>query len=716
MSSLVTIAGIDEAITNLALNPGTMKGQLLAAIRNRFAGQDDLQEIREISTEELVSEIWGDADPAALKARRKSFSSLKSAINKSLKDLAGQELNPQGIIIGRSNVFEVSDEQKSALLAKLGVGGGKAGSRLAEMLTALKEAFPEIKDDHGVEGLNDLIHALEQARGVIAELQNSIREKDGQIADLMGKGDTLRLGQDDERLKWDTGEVEDVEVIDEESLEEVEIYEGDLGAQAGEEEGVGTGAGDDTGGDEGEILEVLDEESLEEVEIDEGALDTQAGDEEGLGTGAGDDAGASEGEVLEVLDEESLEEVEIDEGAPGTQGGDEEGLGSEAGDDTGAGEDEVLEVLEEEFLEEVEIDEGAPGTQGGDEEGLGSEAGDATGAGEDEELEVIDEEFLEEVEIDDGDLGTQAGNEEGLGAGERSDQSKILEVLSKYLAPEEVMGDKVEILSESEEGVVAQLLERFTPKFIKILACRYPFGCVNPSPGEHPQQTITVKEFYLGQYPVTNDLFELFVRETGYETDAERQGYGLVYEGQWRSGKDLNTGRASFTISRMAASGRQIQGANWRHPFGSGSLLEHKHNHPVVQVSRRDAQAFAAWAGKRLPTEAEWEAAARGRDGRRFPWGEEWDAGRGNFGSSCLGDTTPVQRYQENGRSPFGISDLLGNVYEWTVAIEQPQTANLAILKGGCWHSREVISACHRKVEAETWSNIIGFRLAVSSG
>lgn len=189
----------------------------------------------------------------------------------------------------------------------------------------------------------------------------------------------------------------------------------------------------------------------------------------------------------------------------------------------------------------------------------------------------------------------------------------------------------------------------------------------------------------------------------------------MVVESRWRTATDRVTGRASFSInSRAATGGRRVQRANWRHPFGPESRLDHKHNHPVVQISQKDAQAFAAWAGKRLPTEAEWEAAARGVDGRLFPWGQEWDVTRGNFSLSCLGDTTPVNRFQEQGRSPFGIHDLLGNVYEWTTPIEPGKADGFLILKGGCWNSNEIISACHRKIETTTWSNTIGFRLAVS--
>ena len=643
MPSLVTLAGIDAAIANLGLTAETQKAKLLAAIRRRLGDPEAIQTLKEIPAEELIAEIWEEpadpADPATQKARRKSFSSLKSALNKVLKELAPQGLNPEGVIVGRTNVFEISEEQKSALLEQLGVGGGESGARLAEMFSTFKKVFPEIATDHGAEGLNDLFLALAQAKEVIDGLQGTIREKEGQIVALH------------ERLT-----------------------------------AIGLAEGRSSGGQEAALAEV------------------GGAGADGLGPGGEAAGGAVGGEEYQKVMAEEIEEVELAEvGDAGAEGS---GPGGEAtGEAVGGEEYEEVVAEEEEEVELAEVGDAGPG-------GIGP-GGEATGeeGGGDEYEEVIEEE-MEEVEL--AEEGAAGIGGAGGGGDDSTPQAKLLEVLSKYLDADQALHQGAETLSESEEGVVAQLLERFTPKFIKIPAGRYQFGCPGPAAHEHPLQTITLHDFYLGQYPVTNDLFELFVRETGYETDAEREGYGEVYEGQWRSGKDLNTGRASFTISRLAASGRQMRGASWRHPFGPGSLLEHKHNHPVVQVSRRDAQAFAAWAGKRLPNEAEWEAAARGQEGHRFPWGERWDSGRGNFSSSCLGDTTPVNRYQESGMSPFGIFDLLGNVYEWTTPIEQPPLVGRFVLKGGCWHSREVISACHRKVESETWSNIIGFRLAVS--
>ncbi len=258
------------------------------------------------------------------------------------------------------------------------------------------------------------------------------------------------------------------------------------------------------------------------------------------------------------------------------------------------------------------------------------------------------------------------------------------------------------------------------PKFVHIPAGDYLVGSAQPKGLEQPQRRIALLSYHIGQFPVTNDLFELFVRETGYETDAEAAGYGIVFEGRCVTTLDPITGRATVTLA-AGTSAHHVGGASWRHPHGPGSTIEGKHHHPVVQVSHKDAMAFAAWAGKRLPTEEEWEAAARGPHGLPFPWGDTWLPKLANFESSCLGDTMPVDRHGREAMSHFGIHDLLGNVYEWTATIHQrPGTATTAtsnviyILKGGCWTSRGMISASHREIErGHYWSNTIGFRCAV---
>ncbi|MBU2538355.1 MAG: formylglycine-generating enzyme family protein [Proteobacteria bacterium] len=260
------------------------------------------------------------------------------------------------------------------------------------------------------------------------------------------------------------------------------------------------------------------------------------------------------------------------------------------------------------------------------------------------------------------------------------------------------------------------------PKFIKIPAGSYMVGSPSPKGLEQPLRNVRLNDFYFGQSPVTNDLFDMFVRETGYTTDAEDAGYGIVFEGRCTNRRDPETGREIFSLTQGTIA-RHVSGANWRHPGGPGSTLEGKHNHPVVQVSHNDAKAFATWAGKRLPTEEEWEAAARGVSGQLFPWGVVWRADLGNFEATCFGGTTSIEHFGRKGMSPLGIYDLLGNVSEWTSSSYQrpppgivpgTPTEKIYILKGGSWITGGTVTAAWRQIElGKYWANTIGFRCAV---
>lgn len=172
---------------------------------------------------------------------------------------------------------------------------------------------------------------------------------------------------------------------------------------------------------------------------------------------------------------------------------------------------------------------------------------------------------------------------------------------------------------------------------------------------EKPIHRVNVRAFSIDRLETTNAEFAQFVTSTGHVTDAERNGVGWHWDGEWR----------------------EIKMANWRHPHGPKSSIGGLDRHPVVQVSWNDAQAYCRSRGKRLPTEAEWERAARG-DGRRvYPWGDEpprkdmrYLASYGND-RCCQADwgdgyffTAPVGSFP-GGRSPFGVEDLAGNVWEW---------------------------------------------------
>ena len=137
-------------------------------------------------------------------------------------------------------------------------------------------------------------------------------------------------------------------------------------------------------------------------------------------------------------------------------------------------------------------------------------------------------------------------------------------------------------------------------------------------------------------------------------------------------------------------------------------------DHPVVQVNPGDAAAYAEWAGGRLPAEEEWEKAARGIDGRVFPWGDEFDPARCNSEEIGIGTTTPVGRYSPAGDSPCGCADAAGNVWEWTVSKWESGSVRW-VRRGGAFGSSERFVRCAFRGNPTTHHKKGGFRLCVVS-
>ncbi len=258
-----------------------------------------------------------------------------------------------------------------------------------------------------------------------------------------------------------------------------------------------------------------------------------------------------------------------------------------------------------------------------------------------------------------------------------------------------------------------------------------------PADGELPVHDVELSPFFIDPTPVTNAQFAAFVKATGWVTEAEQLGVSAVFQLAFQGAPTDVLHRVAGTPWWLA-----VRGADWRHPEGPGSDVVHRQNHPVVHVTWNDAQAFCAWAGKVLPTEAQWEYAARGGlPAARFPWGDDlnprgrWRCNiwQGTFPTHNTGDdgyltTAPVKTFAPNG---YGLYQTSGNVWEWCAdwfapdyyaqsAYRDPagpESGTARVMRGGsylCHHSY-----CHRYRVAARSSNTpdsasanIGFRCA----
>jgi formylglycine-generating enzyme len=217
---------------------------------------------------------------------------------------------------------------------------------------------------------------------------------------------------------------------------------------------------------------------------------------------------------------------------------------------------------------------------------------------------------------------------------------------------------------------------------VRVAGGRYTMGSNNHYPEEAPAHQVTVAGFWIDRDPVTNANFATFVKETGYLTLAERVPDPADYPGA--KPELLVAGSVVFVppTHRVNLANHYnwwnwVPGASWLHPEGPGSSIKDKENHPVVHVAFEDVKAYAAWIGKEIPTEAEWEFAARGGlENAAYSWGEEFEPGgkimaniwQGEFPihNDCTDGysrTSPVGAFPSNG---YGLNDMIGNVWEWT--------------------------------------------------
>lgn len=220
-----------------------------------------------------------------------------------------------------------------------------------------------------------------------------------------------------------------------------------------------------------------------------------------------------------------------------------------------------------------------------------------------------------------------------------------------------------------------------TAEMVWVPGGRFTMGSDQHYPEEGPAHPVTVDGFHIDRHPVTNDEFAAFVAATSHVTMAELAPDPADYPGADPS--LLVPSSAVFTPPAHRVDLRDayqwwsgVPGADWRHPQGQGSSIEGLGAHPVVHVGHADAAAYAAWAGKALPTEAEWEYAARGGADGEYAWGAELTPGGRHMANVWQGDfphvneqvdgwywTSPVGSFPANG---FGLYDMIDNVWEWT--------------------------------------------------
>jgi iron(II)-dependent oxidoreductase len=232
------------------------------------------------------------------------------------------------------------------------------------------------------------------------------------------------------------------------------------------------------------------------------------------------------------------------------------------------------------------------------------------------------------------------------------------------------------------------------------------------NPDERPLRTVWLGAFAIDRLPVTNREFAAFIEDGGYRRPElwRREGWSWAHWGGHRGPfwwwGDPESGQAPL-------------------PAGPGFP-----DHPVVGVTWYEADAYARWAGKRLPTEAEWEKAARGDDGRRFPWGEEFDPARANTREGGSGTLEPVGARPGN-VSPYGALDMAGNCFEWCLdrydpgayallpdrdpRLEEGARPGRHVCRGGAFDYPSDGARCaHRAYYQARWASVIGFRCALN--
>jgi formylglycine-generating enzyme required for sulfatase activity len=224
---------------------------------------------------------------------------------------------------------------------------------------------------------------------------------------------------------------------------------------------------------------------------------------------------------------------------------------------------------------------------------------------------------------------------------------------------------------------------------------QFSMGSDEGNPNHQPKHQVIIADFYIDRWPITNAEYKKFIDATGHSVPNYQVSWCETAEYNWDPQTRL-------------------------YPAG-------KADHPVVLVTWEDVLAYAAWAGKRLPTEAEWERAARGPYNWRYPWGDDFISGRCNSKEATLLSTSPVGQFSPDGDTLEGVVDMVGNVWEWTGSLYSPypylpydgreslEVSGFRVLRGASWlNDAQVANALSRLDGDFRFYNNVGFRCAIS--
>ncbi|MBA3009809.1 MAG: formylglycine-generating enzyme family protein [Proteobacteria bacterium] len=598
-------------------------------------------------------------------------------------------MNLDNITISDANIFDMTEEAKNNLLNSF-TNAVKTGDIDLEKATGILKAVTDFLETLQIDTPdNESLDLIKEIKKILSKISQTALAGEEVAEEIeLAEDEGLEVVAADEALEILDEADEDTEVIElaeDEELEEIELPEdADLEEiEEGEPEPEESIADD--------IIEELDDDT--EVVAEDDPIELEADEELEILDGADEDT-----EVIELAEDEELEEIELPEG---------EDL-------------EEVEPLEDEELEEIEPPEDADFEEIEDAEEASEEPleddiieeldddtevvaeDDPIELEADEELEILDEadEDTQEIELaEDEDL-------EEIELAEGEDLEMVEGLDKEELAALEDFREQRK-LAEHFDDTLGEREKKFNV-YVTVPKGKYTIGTQKSLKASLELQQFDMPEVHIGRYPVTNSLFEIFIDQTGYVTTAEKKGIGIVYQARYKK-----TGKtASWNKS---AGSKDVKGACWHKPSGPGSTLHGKRNHPVVQVSIEDAFAYASWIGRRLPTEAEWESAARTDLGYPYPWGDEFKLTALNIEKSGLSDTCPVDEYDDHANE-LKIVDMLGNVMEWTSDMEKPPfktkpNTPYCIAKGGAWNSGSNLTISSRALFKSGFSaNTIGFR------